>query len=112
MSTLDDIKARIEKATLGPWSAEPYLFGEEGRVRVTSPSDSEDYNTAEDVLTADAEFIAHARTDVPKLVAALEAVERLAEEWRLAFREDASDTNDIWDDAARKIEQAIAEALA
>lgn len=109
MSTLDDIKARTEKAAPGPW----FVDGDGVSVYyVFFNGDTPDRDRVAEAGGVNAEFIAAARTDVPKLLAALEAVEKLAEEWRLAFREDASDTNDIWDDAARKIEQAIAEALA
>jgi len=67
---LDQIQARADAATEGPWKAEHYAVDEdEGRIRVTSPSDSDIYNTAEAVRPLDATFIAHARTDVPALIA-------------------------------------------
>lgn len=76
-TALDQIKARVEGHSATPWQVEPYLHSMYDRVRVTSPDDGPDFNTAEDVLPADAELIAAA----PKLLAALEAVEALAEAW-------------------------------
>ncbi|MER2134172.1 MAG: hypothetical protein ABS910_05765 [Arthrobacter sp.] len=70
-TALDQIKARVEGHSATPWQVEPYLHSMYDRVRVTSPDDGPDFNTAEDVLPADAELIAAA----PKLLAALEAVE-------------------------------------
>ena len=83
---LDAIQARVDAATPGPWKAEPYQLGNnsDGRMRVTSPNDLGIYNTAEDVLPNDAEFIAHARTDIQALLvlarkqqAAIDAVREL-----------------------------------
>ena len=73
VNRLDDIKARVVAATEGPW-----------RVQL----DGFDYGPWDEVYVANArgqypctpcgvpnaEFIAHARTDVPALVAAVEAV--------------------------------------
>lgn len=67
MNRLNEIEARANAATEGPWD----LIG--GGEYVTpvgimvAPDDG-------GVNGADAEFIAHARTDVPALVAALRAV--------------------------------------
>ena len=74
-TALDQIKARVEGHSATPWQVKPYLYGSDERVRVTSPDDGPDFNTAEDVLPADAELIAAA----PKLLAALEAVQALPE---------------------------------
>lgn len=71
---LDAVQARIEGATKGPWSVY--------RTRVGT------YVTRPDLLgvarewslvwqDADAEFIANARVDVPRLLAAVRAVEAL-----------------------------------
>lgn len=70
-TALDQIKARVEGHSATPWQVKPYLYGSDERVRVTSPDDGPDFNTAEGALPADAELIAAA----PKLLAALEAVE-------------------------------------
>jgi len=86
MNTRDElarIRQRAEAATKGPWKAKPYWIYDslDSRVRVTSPTDGDDHNTAEMVLLKDAEFIAHARTDIPRLLGALDAVLALADEW-------------------------------
>ena len=73
MNRLNEIEARANAATEGPWD----LIG--GGEYVTpvgimvAPDDG-------GVNGADAEFIAHARTDVPALVAALRAVLKLHKE--------------------------------
>ena len=70
---LEAIKARCEAATAGPWQAyftthgDPYV-AEEGRPKFgmvvsTSP---DDYGRA------NCQFIAHARTDIPALIAEIE----------------------------------------
>ena len=67
MKRLDEIEARANAATEGPWE----LLG--GGEYVSGP----DILVAPDdggVTSADAEFIAHARQDVPAFVAALRAV--------------------------------------
>ena len=84
MKRLDEIEARARAATPGPWEVDPFTWkpghpippsewlgiestgpvkGEVARIR---PNEDEDH--------ANAEFIAHAREDVPALVAALRAV--------------------------------------
>lgn len=89
MTRLDEIKARAEAATEGPWSwsgrVAPVLSGYAG----TSYRYSKEVIEAEHhgecgcrsdcqlevtVDPLDAEFIASARSDIPRLVAALEAV--------------------------------------
>ena len=76
--TLARIRAQADAATEGPWEAE--YSGEQGNC-VLPP---EYQSTREAVAVtrllsaqADAEFIAHARTDVPALLDALEKVLRL-----------------------------------
>ena len=84
MNRLNEIEARATAATEGPWEVDPFTWkpghpippsewlgieatgpvkGEVARIR---PNEDEDH--------ANAEFIAHARADVPALVAALRAV--------------------------------------
>lgn len=73
---LDTIEARANAATEGPWSvystiqAESVVVGASGRLTATiaTPSIAPD-----DYGFANAEFIAHARTDVPALVAEVRA---------------------------------------
>ena len=70
MNRLDEIEARANAATEGPWMGIRYPDGFLGRV-----IGGNGFGVAEDFPDdADAEFIAHARTDVPALVAALRAV--------------------------------------
>lgn len=74
---LDEIKARAAAATEGPWVNDSTEIG-----RPFPGTDTIDVWVAESCHPngdgidgeADAEFIAHARTDVPALVAAVEAV--------------------------------------
>ena len=76
-SRLDEIKARAEAATNGPWVNDSTEIG-----RPFPGTDTIDVWVAESCQPdgdgidgeADAEFIAHARADVPALVAALETV--------------------------------------
>lgn len=79
--SLEEIRARAEKATPGPWE-EAYpnsrvIEAHDGQVVVDSFNDGIGAGVIEQV---DADFIAHARTDVPKLVAALEAIDKLCVE--------------------------------
>jgi hypothetical protein len=73
MKRLDDIKARAEAATEGPWRVQldGFDYGPWDEVYV-------DNARGECPCTpcgvSNAEFVAHARTDVPALVAAVEAV--------------------------------------
>lgn len=75
---LDEIQARADAATEGPWKIEThYGMSQSRRRQIVVPG----WMTPIAVLgqenpygDPDAEFIAHARTDVPALVAALRAV--------------------------------------
>ena len=89
MNALQEIKARAEAATEGPWLAMTEETGDGENIYYTVEAKSA---TPGDYLLdisdtgvhgrADAEFIAHAREDVPRLIAALESVEALAEFWQ------------------------------
>ena len=71
MNRLNEIEARANAATEGPWEA--------SMDRVEHTGDSQ-YAVAYDVAREeDAEFIAHARTDLPRLLAAVRAVEAVHE---------------------------------
>ena len=100
---LDQIGQRIEAATEGPWSVY--------RTRVGT------YVTRPDLLgvarewslvwqDADAEFIANARADLPRLLAAIRAVERLVGEapQGVRFRSD-------WEDGRAALAQEIRVAI-
>ena len=72
MNRLNEIEARANAATEGPWEGIRYPDGLLGRVIA---SDELGVCIAEDFPDdADAEFIAHARADVPDMAAALRAV--------------------------------------
>ena len=80
---LNEIEARANAATEGPWAPDEYTevdpdgFYELSRVIAPDP-DGDDWCAIgvvhTGILRPDAAFIAHARTDVPALVAALRAV--------------------------------------
>lgn len=82
MTALDEIAARADAATEGPW----WLHGDgESICYQFHNGDTQDYDrlaVATYPQTADAQFIAHAREDVPRLVSALRSVEALAAEWQ------------------------------
>lgn len=75
---LDAIKARAEAATEGPWEAHA-LDGFEWSVDRIGDNDDDSGNEVATVWVtgADAAFIAHARTDVPMLLAELERLRAL-----------------------------------
>ena len=91
MKRLDEIEARANAATEGPWEweGEAKAEWEEGAnslVPSRHPDDPVLYGYGYDAsgievkTPADAEFIAHARTDVPDMAAALRAVLKLHKE--------------------------------
>lgn len=75
MNRLDEIEARANAATDGPWfvhgltASGNYRVSDRGRWGA-----GDEYEVADDLVEEDAEFIANARTDVPALIAALRAV--------------------------------------
>lgn len=78
-SELAVIKARADAATEGPWESEIAVEGwyEMDAYSIRGPK----YWTWDgNMLRPDAEFIAHARTDVPKLVAQVERLRARVEE--------------------------------
>ena len=89
---LDEIRDRADNATEGPWrSREVDDFHDEmpDAIEVLGPGPStvtmvstRDWDSDDDPeMIANAEFIAHARTDVPALVAALRGVKKLLAEY-------------------------------
>lgn len=75
---LDAIEARAAAATEGPWQMDgPWTLG---YTVITSAGagliDADDAGSVPCLIEEDAEFIAHARADVPDLVAALRAVHK------------------------------------
>lgn len=89
--TLARIRKQANAATEGPWEADPFTWkpghpvppSEWLGIEATGPVKGEvariRLNDDEADADADAEFIAAARTDVPRLVAALDAVLDLAD---------------------------------
>ena len=96
MSTLDEIKARVEAVTPGPWEViedEQTVRTEDGEIMFDRSGDGwTDWNRCG---RDDAEFIAHARTDVPKLIAALEAVEAALAGLDEVFNDNSADDQAI-----------------
>lgn len=91
MNRLNEIEARANAATEGPWEWEGEAKGEweigaNSLVPSRRPDDPVLYGYGYDASgievknPADAEFIAHARTDVPDMTAALRAVLKLHKE--------------------------------
>ncbi|WP_104087977.1 hypothetical protein [Arthrobacter sp. GMC3] len=86
MSQLDEIAARTDAATEGPWRAlgtgsaggDHWYICDDGEA-IASISCQDGIN--EEQRQPDAEFIAHAREDVPRLVSALRAVEAVLVDW-------------------------------
>ena len=73
---LDEIKTRASKATRGPWAWNSrHGLGAPNRL-VMWPSHEYGCDLDIEGEEADLDFIAHARTDIPDLIAALEAAER------------------------------------
>lgn len=71
MSALEEIRDRAEAATEGPWWTPSRM---EPAEVFSGTGVGSDVCVATESTKADAEFIAHARTDVPRLLAALDAV--------------------------------------
>ena len=70
------IKARADKATAGPWELSPHSIGKGGWISGEHGSYTDIViNAGTDRALTNADFIAHARTDIPALIAALEASE-------------------------------------
>lgn len=102
--SLGQIRGRLAAATPGPWrwdeKFDPDKDGDTG-LALTNESGVEiigaynyhccAYRDDPNVDESSAEFIAHAPTDVRKLLAALDAVEALADKWESDFPSKASE---------------------
>ncbi len=95
------IKARCWRATYGPWE----ICGQGDERFEFYSVDNASFPIAADCLKFDAEFIAHARSDVPALVA---EVEKLRECLMWIYRGGAEDGYDL---DGKKVGQKIREAL-
>lgn len=80
---VEHTKALEQAATPGPWEAYPHRQDVKGIAHIRIPLAM--HPTA---WTADAEFIAHARTAVPALVAAVERVQALHTPYPLPSTQD------------------------
>ena len=98
MSRVDEIRARAEAATRGPWSAiegpgEHWYVCDEGE-SIASISANDGSN--EDQRQPDAEFIAHAREDIPWLLAELDkARAEKADVWDEGYAEGGRDEHEF-----------------
>lgn len=110
MST-EEIAARELAATEGPWLVElgaesagrwkPTRVFTEGGVDPWGEA-NDDYVLAENVTDEDAEFIAHARTDIPKLLSAIRGIKNYCTAMDMKPAEIRSDRiHDIIDRALR-----------
>lgn len=118
MTTLDEIAARAELATEGPWivrrdhfDAGPGPDDEAQDWYIVEGADAVEHWAHYHEATT--EFIAHAREDVPRLVAALKAVEAVAAQAKrghlgIAETHSKSHTAAV---IGRAIDAAIREAL-
>ena len=121
MNRLDKIEARTNAATEGPWewdgeSNEPWPAGDNSLRSVSGAKDDlvlyawgYDAYGIEAARDADAEFIANARVDVPRLLAAVRAVEAIADELCEDIPEDAA--NASMKHAGKVIRRALTKAL-
>lgn len=122
---LAEIRARAEAATPGPWSAHDFGYpGEEEPSSIVIHTGKFDWNAIREGETAiaclpawdrqesdNAEFIAHARTDVEHLVAAVEAVLTECADIELDWPLNPAAANQVSRSIIRDIRAAVAAAL-
>jgi hypothetical protein len=102
---LKAIKRRCEAATWGAWEVTP--CGDEPHVLYDIYNSSMPITS--DCIQCDAEFIAHARTDVPQLVAEVERLRALISELEPYATERVFEIGG--DDMAGRLSKRIREAL-
>jgi hypothetical protein len=78
---LAPVRARAEAATEGPWEIERYPHGG-GRIWKKLHSGNRSLIADTFDGAGNREFLFHARSDVPRLLKAIEAVAALADKWR------------------------------
>jgi len=83
--TLDEMRARVDAATPGPWTTYRHAYGV--GIETGDPDDGiqlfiETWGLTYPEHEEDAEFIAHAREDMPRLLDALDAAEAEVERLR------------------------------
>lgn len=98
MNRLDEIKARVDEATLGPWeNADPQC------IRHAEPNIYAGSEEIADVYAVtDSEFIAHARQDVPWLLDEIARLKQVLKDQRELW-ELAKPTLDLADARAHKV---------
>lgn len=95
---LEAIRQRAEKATEGPWFNTEYHVATKPNIRGGYPSDSasvceiNDGEYIENLNMADAEFIAHARQDIPDLLSEVERLKGLVAWYRHAAEKHARES--------------------
>lgn len=107
---LDEIEARVAAVEPGPWTVEHGALG--GAVWVNTPAYP--HTIAMHGFPDEAEFIAHARTDVPALVSALRAVLAFADGCDVvaaATRSQSDDTRAAHGAIAYDLRGIVTEAL-
>lgn len=80
MSTIQNIRSRVEKASPGPWERDTNVPFSTKFMGIFAPELKRYIIRAEDEPTttrADAEFIAHAREDIPALLAIIDNIHAL-----------------------------------
>ena len=82
---LDAIRARAEAASEGPWECNAYHVFMDGRAQVRIAHPGRPGVLMGTMLGSDAEFIAHARTDIPALLARIAELEAADTENRRIF---------------------------
>ena len=108
---LDEIQDRADRATEGPWSWASHVTVDGDSWAVFDGSDHA-LASNRDGWGADASFIAHAREDVPRLVAALRGVLRQADALdELAASPIGAGVDGALRLAARSMRRAITKAL-
>lgn len=93
------IKERAEKATEGPWYVDNY----DGSVR----GDDNKFICSQNFEDSDAEFIAHARQDVPKLVVEVERLQAQEHFAEYAIRQNKA----LWEALSKACESLGADTL-
>lgn len=89
---LEQIQARCDAATPGPWTdmRDDHHFGQVLAIDYPTRIDHICDTPPCDDREADMRFIAHAREDVPKLLAALREARTEADNWRNACKSDSA----------------------
>lgn len=113
MEELDAIRARAEGATEGPWEGDGFqdydVYNNRRIIDLSIYPISNQFRPVASSINneSDAVFIAHARTDIPKLLAALHAIQV-----ECKAEEDDNDTLNLTMVSTYRIRQLITEALA